>query len=219
MKSLDFNTNKQINIHKDYYAYHEQKESVHKLYVHPENNLPIYRRELGNGTIHFNDTLIHDVKIEISDVSGNTSTLKFNMMNSNNPVDTQYESLKMSDKDEMKQFFPPEEKNVDNDYKYSRDTYYELVEKGKQSLELMIEVARESEHPRAFEVLSGMIKNISDVNDRLMDLNKKKKDLDRKEEIKNIANTTNNLFVGSTAELQKLLKNETDLKNVTPKSK
>ena len=125
----------------------------------------------------------------------------------------------MSDKDEMKQFFPPEEKNVDNDYKYSRDTYYELVEKGKQSLELMIEVARESEHPRAFEVLSGMIKNISNVNDRLMDLNKKKKDLDRKEEIKNIANTTNNLFVGSTAELQKLLKNETDLKNVTPKSK
>ena len=125
----------------------------------------------------------------------------------------------MSDKDEMKQFFPPEEKNVDNDYKYSRDTYYELVEKGKQSLELMIEVARESEHPRAFEVLSGMIKNISDVNDRLMDLNKKKKDLDRKEEIKNIAKTTNNLFVGSTAELQKILKNETDLVNVTPKSK
>ena len=125
----------------------------------------------------------------------------------------------MSNKDDMKQFFPPEEKNVDNDYKYSRDTYYELVEKGKQSLELMIEVARESEHPRAFEVLSGMIKNISDVNDRLMDLNKKKKDLDRKEEIKKIANTTNNLFVGSTSELQKLLKNETDLVNVTPKSK
>ena len=125
----------------------------------------------------------------------------------------------MNDKNEMDKFFPPEEKNVDNDYKYSRDTYYELVEKGKQSLELMIEVARESEHPRAFEVLSGMIKNISDVNDRLMDLNKKKKDLDRKEEIKNIANTTNNLFVGSTSELQKLLKNETDLVNVTPKSK
>jgi len=125
----------------------------------------------------------------------------------------------MNDKNEMEKFFPPEEKNVDNDYKYSRDTYYELVEKGKQSLELMIEVARESEHPRAFEVLSGMIKNISDVNDRLMDLNKKKKDLDRKEEIKNIAKTTNNLFVGSTAELQKILKNETDLVNVTPKSK
>ena len=123
----------------------------------------------------------------------------------------------MSDKKEMEKFFPPEEKNVDNDYKYSRDTYYELVEKGKQSLELMIEVARESEHPRAFEVLSGMIKNISDVNDRLMDLNKKKKDIDRKEEVKKIANTTNNLFVGSTTELQKLLKNESEIVNVTPK--
>ena len=119
--------------------------------------------------------------------------------------------------DDINKFFPPEEKNIDNDYKYSRDTYYELVEKGKQSLELMIEVARESEHPRAFEVLSGMIKNISDVNDRLMDLNKKKKDIDKKEEIKKIANTTNNLFVGSTTELQKLLKNESDIVNVTPK--
>ena len=106
---------------------------------------------------------------------------------------------------------------INNDYEYSRETYYELVEKGKQSLELMIEVARESEHPRAFEVLSGMIKNISDVNDRLMDLNKKKKDIDKKEEIKKIANTTKNLFVGSTADLQKILKNEKELIDVTPK--
>ena len=98
MKSLDFSTNKQINIHKDYYAYHEQKESVHKLYVHPENNLPIYRRELGNGTIHFNDTLPHDVKIEVSDVSGNTSTLKFKMISSNNQIDSQEETLEMNEK-------------------------------------------------------------------------------------------------------------------------
>ena len=122
----------------------------------------------------------------------------------------------MSKKD-IEKFFPPEEKNIDNDYKYSRDTYYELVEKGKQSLELMMEVARESEHPRAFEVLSGIIKNISDVNDRLMDLNKKKKDIDKKDDVKNVANTTNNLFVGSTTELQKLLKNESEILNVTPK--
>jgi len=124
----------------------------------------------------------------------------------------------MKKKSDIEKFLPPEEKNIDNDYKYSRDTYYELVEKGKESLELMIEVARESEHPRAFEVLSGMIKNISDVNDRLMDLNKKKKDLDKKEEIQKIANTTNNLFVGSTTELQKLLKNGPEMKNVTPES-
>ena len=125
----------------------------------------------------------------------------------------------MSDDKNLVKFLPSEDKNADNDYNYSMSTYYELVEKGKESLELMIEVARESEHPRAFEVLSGMIKNISDVNDRLMDLNKKKKDLDKSEEIKNIATTTNNLFVGSTAELQKILKKETDLVNVTPKTK
>ena len=50
--------------------------------------------------------------------------------------------------------------NITNDYNYSRQTYYDLIEKGRESLDLMIEVARESEHPRAFEVLSGMIKNV-----------------------------------------------------------
>ena len=78
----------------------EQKESVHKLFIHPENKLPIYRRELGSGTIHFNDTLIHDVKIEVSDVSGNTSTLNFNIVSSNNPMDIQYDSLNLREKNE-----------------------------------------------------------------------------------------------------------------------
>lgn len=98
----------------------------------------------------------------------------------------------------------PEEK-VDYDYDYSRATYYELIEKGKESLDLMIEVARESEHPRAFEVLSGMVKNISDVNDRLMDLNKKQKEIKApdKHEAKQITN--NNVFLGSTTDLQRLL--------------
>ena len=101
----------------------------------------------------------------------------------------------------------PEEK-VEYDYDYSRATYYELIENGKESLDLMIEVARESEHPRAFEVLSGMVKNISDVNDRLMDLNKKQKEMTApdKHEAKQITN--NNVFLGSTTDLQRLLKNE-----------
>ena len=104
--------------------------------------------------------------------------------------------------------------NVSNDYNYSRQTYYDLIEKGKESLDLMIEVARESEHPRAFEVLSGMIKNVSDVNDKLMDLNKKNKDISA-EEIKKIEQTTNNLFVGSTAELQRMLQdNDETMSNV-----
>ena len=73
-----------------------------------------------------------------------------------------------------------EKDNVSSDYDYSRETYYELIEKGKDALEMMIEVARESEHPRAYEVLSGMIKNLSDVNDKLMDLNKMVKELKSK---------------------------------------
>ena len=104
--------------------------------------------------------------------------------------------------------------NISNDYNYSRQTYYDLIEKGKESLDLMVEVARESEHPRAFEVLSGMIKNVSEVNDKLMDLNKKNKDISV-DEIKKIEKTTNNLFVGSTAELQRMLQdNDETMSNV-----
>jgi hypothetical protein len=94
--------------------------------------------------------------------------------------------------------------NIKSDYEYSRATYYELIEKGRESLDLMIEVARESEHPRAFEVLSNMIKNISDVNDRLMELNKKTKEITEEKEDKSKI-TNNNLFIGSTTELQRLL--------------
>lgn len=104
----------------------------------------------------------------------------------------------------------------DNDYEYSRETYYDLIEKGKDALEDMINVARESEHPRAFEVLSGMIKNISDVNDRLMDLNKKKKELDQKDTVKQIENQQNNFYL-STAELQKMM-SQGEVIDVEPES-
>ena len=92
--------------------------------------------------------------------------------------------MKHDDKD------TPNEK-IDYDYDYSRATYYELIEKGKESLDLMIEVARESEHPRAFEVLSGLIKNLADTNDKLMDLNKKHKDVVKEDlpQQKQITNT------------------------------
>ena len=110
--------------------------------------------------------------------------------------------------------------NLKNDYEYSRQTYYELVEKGKDALESMIEVARESEHPRAYEVLAGLIKNTSDVNDKLMDLNKKQKDLLQKaeEEAKQpqIGQQTNNVFLGSTADIQRLLQNGDVIVDVTP---
>jgi len=105
-----------------------------------------------------------------------------------------------------------DKKNAKDDFEYSRQTYYELVEKGKESLELMIEVARESEHPRAFEVLSNMIKSISDVNDKLVDMQKKKRDLLLTDTNKDSNNklTQNNIFVGSTSDLQKMLQKQVE---------
>jgi hypothetical protein len=98
--------------------------------------------------------------------------------------------------------------NIQDDYNTSRNTYIELIEGGKESLDLMIQVARESEHPRAFEVLSGMIKNIADVTDKLMDLNKKHKDVTREEKLEQKQITNNNVFLGSTTDLQRFLKND-----------
>jgi hypothetical protein len=99
---------------------------------------------------------------------------------------------------------------VEDDFEYSRDTYYDLLEKGKEGLDLMMEVARESEHPRAFEVLSGMIKQMSEVNDKLMDLQKKKAEITKPKETQQKL-TQNNMFFGSTAELQKMLKGENEV--------
>ena len=96
--------------------------------------------------------------------------------------------------------------NVDNDFEFARKTYYDLLVKGSEALEEMMEVARATEHPRAFEVLSGMMKNVADVNGNLLDLHKKKKDYHKEEAPKEIPQTTNNnLFVGSTSDLQRML--------------
>jgi hypothetical protein len=105
-----------------------------------------------------------------------------------------------------------EDKNIKDDYEYSRATYYELLEKGREGLDLMMEVARESEHPRAFEVLSAMMKNMADINGSLMDLQKKKKDVvGLKQEESHASITNNNVFIGSTTDLQRmLLESESD---------
>jgi len=71
--------------------------------------------------------------------------------------------------------------DVNDDYSFARTNYYELVEKGQEAIDLMLDLARESEHPRAFEVLSGMIKNTADVSDKLMHLQKQKKEVDKAE--------------------------------------
>ena len=100
------------------------------------------------------------------------------------------------------------DKQVDDDFEYSRKIYLDLINTGQEALSRMLDVADETAHPRSYEVLSGMIKNISDVNDRLMDVHKKRKDIKQSGVQKQLPQqTTNNLFVGSTTDLQRMLMN------------
>jgi hypothetical protein len=107
---------------------------------------------------------------------------------------------------------PPEPKpivtvgeDIDDDYKYQRDNFYNLVEKGSAAIEGILELAKEGEHPRAYEVAGNLIKQVAEVAEKLGDLQEKMRKL---KEVPNNApkNVTNALFVGSTAELQKMLK-------------
>ncbi len=97
--------------------------------------------------------------------------------------------------------------NIDNDFEYARRTYHDILAKGSSALDDMMEVARSTEHPRAFEVLSTMMKTLADVNGNLLDLHKKKKDIRVKSQqsLPSTPVTNNNLFVGSTTDLQRML--------------
>ena len=99
--------------------------------------------------------------------------------------------------------------DVDADYKYQRDNFYNLIEKGQNAIEGILNVAKESDHPRGYEVAGNLIKQVAEVTEKLGDLQEKMKKL---KEVPNSApkNVTNALFVGSTAELQKMLKGKQD---------
>ena len=132
----------------------------------------------------------------------------------------------MNDLDKILNIAPnPEEQKVENlpavveqptnneaekDYSYARENLYDVIEKGQEALFDMLDVAKQSQHPRAYEVLSGLINTLVAANKDLVDLQKKKKDLFKQEEAKEKTVTNNNLFVGSTAELQKLIQNKRD---------
>ena len=100
-----------------------------------------------------------------------------------------------------------DDEDIELDYKYQRENFYRLVEQGSTAIEGILELAREGEHPRAYEVAGQSIKNVAEVTEKLGDLQEKMKKL---KEVPNNApkSVTNALFVGSTAELQKMLKNK-----------
>ena len=124
------------------------------------------------------------------------------------------------------------EKDINTDYDYSRESYYSLIEKGQEAIQGILDIAKEGQHPRAYEVVGQLIGQVATSVDKLQDLQKKLKDL-KEVPGKTNANIKNALFVGSTAELQKMLNkktvetnserksendNDKNFKDITPKS-
>ena len=96
--------------------------------------------------------------------------------------------------------------DVEKDYEYTRGNLYSIIEKGQEAINGILELAQESEMPRAYEVAGQLIKNVADATDKLMDLQKKLKEVNEEEKTKAPSTVNNALFVGSTSELSKLLK-------------
>ena len=98
--------------------------------------------------------------------------------------------------------------DIEKDYEYTRGNLYSIIEKGQEAINGFLEIAQESEMPRAYEVAGQLIKSVSDATDKLLDLQQKLKDVNEEKEKKGPNNVTNALFVGSTADLAKLIKGE-----------
>ena len=113
----------------------------------------------------------------------------------------------ISDNSEVVPYQAENGDDVENDYKYQRDNFYNLVEKGSTAIDGILELAKESEHPRTYEVAGNLIKQVAEVTEKLGDLQEKMR---RLKEVPSNApkNVTNALFVGSTTELQKMLKDK-----------
>ena len=131
---------------------------------------------------------------KLNDVFNVTSEIVSNQIES--PVDT--------DKKEIASII----NDIKRDYEYSRGNYYSIIEKGQEAINSALEVALETESARAYEVVGQLIKNVSDATDKLMELQKKLKDIEEVKTSSGPTNVTNALFVGSTSELSKLLKNK-----------
>ena len=130
---------------------------------------------------------------ELLDLSSETTSMQEKIHENNTPTEI-IESEK--------------EDRAENDYEYARNNLKKIIETGNMALQELSSIASTSESPRAFEVVAQMVKNLSDTNKDLLELQKKLKTLKAEEEKKSPNNVTNALFVGSTTELQKLIKGD-----------
>ena len=137
--------------------------------------------------------MIKNIDAKISDALGLTQNIKEELLDPKPLVPRPDDTLE----------------HTDADYKYSRENFYSLVERGQDAIDGILEVAKEGEHPRAYEVVGQLIKNVAEVTEKLADLQEKMKKL---KEVPDHApkNVTNALFIGSTKELQNLLKDKSN---------
>ena len=124
-------------------------------------------------------------------------------------VDTTPEGGCAKRQDQLVNVTPPDrltKTDIEKDYDYTRGNLYSIIEKGQEAINGILELAQDSEMPRAYEVAGQLIKSVSDATDKLMDLQKKLKDVEEEKQSKGPSTVNNSLFVGSTAELAKMLK-------------
>ena len=141
-------------------------------------------------------------------------TKKFDKLNDAFNVDG--EIIPVDNKSEIEKFekISSVMDDVKKDYEYTRGNLYSIIEKGQEAINGILELAQESEMPRAYEVAGQLIKNVADATDKLMDLQKKLKDIEEEKVSKGPTTVNNALFVGSTAELAKLLKQQTQNEDI-----
>jgi len=132
---------------------------------------------------------------------------KFDKLNETFDVTPTEVEIQQTTPDERLKQITSSSEDIRKDYEYTRGNLYSIIEKGQEAINGILELAQESEMPRAYEVAGQLIKNVSDATDKLMDLQKKLKDVNEEKEQKGPTTVNNALFVGSTADLQKMLKN------------
>jgi hypothetical protein len=141
---------------------------------------------------------------------------KFDDLNDTFNVESEVVEVKVEEKSIEKPQDQIQKDQILKDYEYTRGNLYSLIEKGQEAVNGILELAQETEMPRAYEVAGQLIKNVSDATDKLLDLQKKMHDLEKETKSLSGPTTVNNaLFIGSTAELSKLLnKNDFNKDNI-----
>jgi len=129
---------------------------------------------------------------------------QFDSINDTLDIEVQAGEIVKETKKELKKLGSQEDHI--KDYEYTRGNLYSLIEKGQEAINGILELAQEGQQPRSYEVVGQLIKSVGDVSDKLLDLQQKMKDLNKEEKSSSPTTVNNALFVGSTAELQKILK-------------